>query len=186
MSLDGFPDEALLALVARGEEEALGIIYDRYASAVLGLAFRMGFDGSAQEDCLQEVFVRIWKRAASFDPKRASGRSWMLAVAHHYCVDRVRQEASRPKALEPFQDEAADEAFDIAGPGLDEEGALNRVRLAQALGVLEPDERRIIEALHYQGYTYPQAAQVLGMPLGTLKAKLAKAMGKLREVLREA
>lgn len=185
MSLEGFPDEALLALIARGEEEALGIVYDRYASAVLGLAFRMGFDSAAQEDCVQEVFVRIWKRAASFDPKRASGRSWILAVAHHYCVDRVRQEASRPRALEPLQEDS-DEAFDLAGPGLDEEGALNRVRLSQALGVLEPDERRIIEALHYQGYTYPQAAVALGMPLGTLKAKLARAMHKLREVLGEA
>lgn len=186
MSLEGFPDEALLALVARGEEEALSIIYDRYASAVLGLSTRMGFDASAQEDCVQEVFVRIWKRAVSFDPKRSTGRSWILAVAHHYCVDRVRREASRPKALEPIQDEDSDEAFDIAGPGLDEEGALNRVRLAKALKGLNPDERSIIEALHYKGYTYPEAAQVLGMPLGTLKAKLSKAMGKLREVLHEA
>jgi len=185
MSLEGFPDEALLALIARREEEALGILYDRYASAMLGLAYRMGFDREAQDDCVQEIFFRIWSRAASFDPKRSSGRSWILAVGHHYCVDRVRSEASRPKALDPLRD-GEEEAFDLPGPGLDEENALNRVRIGKALHALNPDERRIVEALHYKGYTYPEAAKVLNMPLGTLKAKLSKAMSKLREVLHEA
>lgn len=183
MSLDGFPDEALLALIARGEEEALSTLYDRYAPAMIGLAYRMGFDKDSQSDCVQEIFLRIWNRATSFDPKRASGRSWILAVGHHYCVDRVRSEASRPKAVEPEEDE---EAFDPPGPGLDEVNALDRVRITRALHALTPDERAIIEALHYKGYTYPEAARGLNMPLGTLKAKLSKAMTKLREVLHEA
>lgn len=185
MSLEGFSDEALLALVAKGEEDALGILYDRYASAMLGLAYRMGFTRDAQEDAAQEIFFRIWNKAESFDPQKATARSWILAVGHHYCVDRVRSEASRPKALEP-DPETPEEAFDLAGPGLDEEGALNRVRIARALEVLSPDERSIIEALHYKGYTYLEAAELLRMPLGTLKAKLSKAMSKLREVLHEA
>lgn len=184
MSLEGFPDEALLALVARREEEALSVLYDRYASAMTGLAYRMGFDKEARGDCVQEIFFRIWSRAASFDPKKATGRSWILAVGHHYCVDRVRSDASRPKALEPLQDE--EEAFDLPGPGLDEENALNRIRIGEALHSLNPDERQIIEALHYKGYTYPEATKVLNMSLGTLKAKLSKAMSKLREVLHEA
>lgn len=182
MSLEGFPDEALLALVARGEESALSTLYDRYASAMLGLAYRMGFSKEAQEDAVQEIFLRLWNKAASFDPKKATARSWILAVGHHYCVDRVRAEASRPKAQPLDQDEA----FDIPGEGLGEENALNRIRLQRALRALQPDERAIIQALHYRGYTYPEAALLLGMPLGTLKAKLSKAMTKLREVLREA
>lgn len=187
MTLESFPDEALLALVARGTEEAIGVLYDRYAGAVLGLARRMGFDGAAQEDCVQEVFYRIWNRAGSFDPRKASGRSWVLAVAHHYCVDRVRTEAARPKALEPLPDEKhAEDSFDLPGPSLDEENALNRVRIARALQSLSPEERAVIETLHYQGHTYPEAARVLGIPLGTLKARAGRAMQKLREVLSEA
>jgi RNA polymerase sigma-70 factor, ECF subfamily len=187
MSLEGFPDETLLALVARADEAALGILYDRYASAMLGLARRMGFNADAQEDAVQEIFIRIWKKAASFDNSKASGRSWILAVGHHYCVDKVRAEAIRPKALEPFQNgEGQDEAFDVAGEGLNEENALNRIRITRALAVLDSTERSIIEALHYKGYTYPEAALLLELPLGTLKAKLSKAMTKLREVLREA
>ncbi len=183
MSLDGFSDEALLALVAKGEEDALSTLYDHYASAMLGLGYRMGFTRDAQEDAVQEIFFRIWNKAGSFDGQKATARSWILAVGHHYCVDKVRSEASRPKALEPLEDE---EAFDIAGPGLDEEGVLNRMRITAALKVLAPDERAIVEALHYKGYTYPEAAELLKMPLGTLKAKLSRAMSKLREVLHEA
>lgn len=187
MSLEGFSDEALLALVAKGEEDALGILYDRYASAMLGLAYRMGFTRDGQEDAAQEIFFRIWNKAESFDPQKATARSWILAVGHHYCVDKVRSEASRPKAFDPIQDEDSEqEAFDIAGPGIDEEGSLNRIRINKALEVLAPDERSIVEALHYKGYTYPEAAELLKMPLGTLKAKLSKAMTKLREVLHEA
>ncbi|RIH80367.1 ECF RNA polymerase sigma factor SigK [Calidithermus terrae] len=184
MDWDGFPDEALLALVARGEEKALEALYDRYASAMLGLAQRMGFDRDAREDCVQEIFYRIWSRAGSFDGRRATGRSWILAVGHHYCVDRVRREASRPRGLEPSPEE--EEAFDLPGPGLDEGAALDRVRVQRALQTLSPDERRVIEALHFRGLTYPEAAKALGWPLGTLKARVGRALAKLREVLREA
>lgn len=186
MTLQTFPDEALLVLVARRDQAALSELYDRYASAVLGLARRMGFDIAAQEDCVQEVFMRIWNRAASFDPGKASGRSWVLAVAHHYCVDRVRQESSRPKSLDPIDDDESKEAFDLPGPGLDEEATLNRIRLSKALKVLSPDERAVIEMLHYQGHTYPDAAEQLGIPLGTLKARARRAMEKLRGALHEA
>lgn len=187
MSLEGFTDEALLALVAKGDEAALGIVYDRYASAMLGLSYRMGFSKDASEDAVQEIFFRLWNKAGSFDPQKASARSWILAVGHHYCVDKVRSEASRPQKLELVQDpDDSDEAFDLAGPGLDEEAALNRIRLTKALASLEPDERSIIETLHYKGHTYPEAAQLLQMPLGTFKAKLTRALSKLREVLHEA
>lgn len=187
MTLEEFPDETLLTLMARGDENALGILYDRYASAMLGLARRMGFDENAQEDALQEIFVRLWNKASSFDHRKATGRSWVLAVGHHYCVDKVRADASRPKAQGPLQnDEGEDEAFDLPGRGINEENSLNRIRIEKAMLVLEPTERSIVLALHYQGYTYPEAAELLKIPLGTLKAKLSKAMNKLREVLREA
>jgi RNA polymerase sigma-70 factor (ECF subfamily) len=186
MTLQTFPDEALLVLVSRRDQAALAELYERYASAVLGLSRRMGFDASAQEDCVQEVFMRIWNRATSFDPGKASGRSWVLAVAHHYCVDRVRQDSSRPKGFDPIQEDEHEEAFDLPGPGLDEEGTLNRIRLNKALRVLSPDERAVIEMLHYKGHTYPDAAEQLGIPLGTLKARARRALEKLREVLYDA
>lgn len=185
MSLEAFPDEALLALVARGEEEALRVLYRRYAGSFLALARRMGLDEKTGEDLVQEAFLRIWKGAQGFDPRRASARSWILAVGHHLAVDLRRRLEARPKPLEPLDPEEGEEAFDLPGPGLDEEGLLNRHRLQKALGGLEPKERRLLELLYYQGLTQEEAAQALGLPLGTVKTWARRALLKLREVLRE-
>jgi len=101
-------------------------------------------------------------------------------------VDLVRRDAARPKALEPAQDEEDPEAFDLPGPGLDEGRALDRVRIQRALGALSPEERSVIEVLYYQGYAHGEAAERLGIPLGTLKTRTRRALEKLREVLGEA
>jgi len=179
--LESLGDEALLALVARGEEEALGVLYCRYAPAILALARRMGLAPSEREDCVQEVFVRIWRGAGSYCPKKTAARSWLLAVAHHYLVDQVRSRAARPQPLEPDEPEA----FDLPGPGLDEFGSLDRLRIQRALRALPPEERQVIEVLYYQGYPHGEAAQRLGLPLGTLKSRARRALERLKEVLVE-
>lgn len=184
MSLEGLSDEALLALVARGEEEALRWLFRRYAGAFMGLARRLGLDVNAQEDVVQEAFVRVWKNARQFDPRRASARAWLLAIGHHTAVDFVRRLEARPKPLEP-QAEEAEEAFDLPGDGLDEEGHLDRIRLQWALRHLDPEEREVIRLLYYHGHSHQEAARLLGIPLGTLKTRARRALLRLKEVLRE-
>lgn len=184
MSLEAFSDEALLALVARGDEAALQQIFRRYAGAFLGLARRLGLDSASQEDVVQEVFTKIWKNAHEFDPRRASARAWLLAIAHHTTVDHLRRLEARPQALEPTEEEP--EAFDLPGPGLDEEHHLDRIRLRRALAHLEPEERAVIEVLFYQGYAHQEAALKLNIPLGTLKTRARRALARLKEELREA
>lgn len=184
MSLEGLSDEALLVLVARGEEEALRWLFRRYAGAFLSLARRMGLDANAQEDVVQEAFVKIWKSARQFDPRRASARAWLLAVGHHTAVDHIRRMEARPKALEP-QLEEAEEGFDLPGDGLDEEGHLDRIRLQRALRRLSPEEREVVEVLFYQGHSHQEAARLLGIPLGTLKTRARRALLRLKEELHE-
>ncbi|GIW25068.1 sigma-70 family RNA polymerase sigma factor [Meiothermus sp.] len=184
MSLEAFSDEALLALAARGEEAALQQLFRRYAGAFLGLARRMGLDSASQEDVVQEAFSKVWQNARTFDPRRASARAWLLAIAHHTAVDHIRRLEARPKPLEAEEEEA--KAFDLPGAGLDEEGHLNRIRLKQALAQLPEEEREVIEVLFYQGYAHQEAALKLGVPLGTLKTRARRALARLKGVLREA
>lgn len=185
MRLEALSDEALLALVARGEEEALEALLDRYGGVFLALARRLGLDGATAEDVVQEAFLRIWRGAASFDPRRASAKAWLLSVAHYTAVDELRRRKARPEPLEPREEEGQ-EAFDLPGPGLDEEGLLERTRLTKALAHLSPEERAVIHLLYYLGYTHEEAAQRLGLPLGTLKTRARRALLRLKEVLREA
>ncbi|KGQ21226.1 sigma-70 family RNA polymerase sigma factor [Thermus filiformis] len=186
--LEAFSDEALLALLARGgpreKEEALKVLFKRYAPSFLGLFRRMGLDRATGEDLVQEAFVRVYERAGSFDPRRAPARTWLLSLAHHLAVDELRRRRARPRLLEPDPEEA-EAAFDLPGERLDEEAALDRVRLGEALKVLSPEERAVIQALFYEGYTHEEAAQRLGLPLGTVKTRARRALLKLKEVLRE-
>jgi RNA polymerase sigma-70 factor, ECF subfamily len=177
-------DEVMLALIAAKDQSAIAVIYDRYASAMMGLSRRMGFDKAAQEDCLQEIFMRIWEKASSFDQSRATARSWILAVGHHYCVDRVRRDAVRPKAV--LQDEEEETAFDVASNGLDEYHILDRIRIKKAMMRLSDVEQSVVEALHFMGMTYTEAAKHLNIPLGTFKLRVSEAMRKLKGVLHEA
>jgi len=180
---EALSDEALLALVARGDEEAFRALFRRYAGSFLALARRMGLDGAAGEDVVQEAMIRIWQKAKEFDPRRGSARAFLLTLGHHAAVDEVRRRAARPVPLEP--DPEAEEGFDLPGPGLDEEAHLDRARLHRALKALSPEERRVLETLYYQGHTHQEAARLLGIPLGTLKTWARRALSKLKEVLRE-
>jgi len=186
-SAETLSDEVLVALIQREDEDALRTLYRRYAGSVLSLARRMGLDQAVGEDCVQEVFQRIWKGARSFDPRKTQARSWLLAIAHHACVDQVRRQAARPKALEPdYGPDGEEEAFDLPGPGLNEEAMLDRLRIRQALARLEPEERSVIEVLYYQGFAHTEAAKQLKIPLGTLKTRARRALEKLQEALGEA
>ncbi len=186
MSLEAFSDEALLALVARREEEALRVLFKRYSGAFLGLARRLGLDAATSEDVVQEIFLRIWNGASTFDPRRASARAWLFSLAHHAVVDELRRRRARPQAVDPVSDPEGEEvAFDLPGPGLNEEGHLDRLRLTRALKILPPEEAEIIHLLFYQGYTHEEAARRLGLPLGTLKTRARRALFRLKEVLGE-
>jgi len=91
---------------------------------------------------------------------------------------------ARPQAIEPDEDEP--EAFDLPGPGINEEHHLDRIRLRQALARLGPEEREVIEVLFFQGYAHQEAARKLNIPLGTLKTRARRALSRLKEELREA
>ena len=132
---------------------------------------------------MQEIFIRIWEKASSFDKTKATARSWILAVGHHYCVDRVRRDSVRPKAVNPDEE---DESFDVPSQKLDEYHLLDRIRIRKAMQRLSPDEAKVVETLHFLGMTYTEAAKHLSMPLGTLKLRASDAMKKLRGVLHEA
>ena len=181
---DSLSDEALLALVARGDEEAFRALFRRYAGSFLALARRMGLDGAAAEDVVQEAMIRVWQKAKEFDPRRGSAGASLPSPGRRAAVDEARRRAARPLPLEP-DPEREEEAFDLPGPGLDEEGHLDRTRLGRALKALSPEERRVIEVLYYQGYTHREAARLLGLPPGTLKTWARRALSKPKEVLRE-
>jgi RNA polymerase sigma-70 factor (ECF subfamily) len=179
----GFPDEALLALAARGDEEALAELYDRYSRVAYGLALRIVRDPALAEDAVQEAFLTVWRAAAGFRAERAKPSTWILTLVHRRAVDVVRREERRRAA--PLETSEEQEAF---GPATDEEVELtDRRRLVQeALRQLPDDQREALELAYYGGLTQSELAERLSVPLGTIKSRMFAGLRRLRDILADA
>lgn len=173
-------DEALVALIARGQETALAELYDRFGRPAYGLALRVLRDGALAEDAVQEAFLAIWRSAGRFVPERARASTWILTFVHRRAVDLVRRENRR-------RTETLDETRAETGGSSDEVAwlKLERERVQAALRQLPDQQREAIELAYYGGFTQSELAERLGQPLGTIKSRMFGGLARLRELLAE-
>jgi RNA polymerase sigma factor (sigma-70 family) len=176
-----FSDEALVALVARGDESALADLYDRVGRIAYGLAFRILRDERLAEDAVQEGFLAAWRTAAGFSAERAKASTWVLTLVHRRAVDLVRREERR--RVEPLDDQAREAAG--TSPSAEELAwhGFERERVQQALAQLPDTQREAIELAYYGGYSQSELAERLGQPLGTIKSRMFTGLARLRELL---
>ena len=172
-------DEALVALVARGDEAALAELYDRVGRVAYGLAFRVLRDDRLAEDAVQEAFLAVWRTAAGFRAERAKASTWILTLVHRRAVDLVRREERR--RAEPLDERRASRRGRVT-----EEAAwlgFERERVQAALRQLPDTQREAIELAYYGGYSQSELAERLGQPLGTIKSRMFAGLARLRELL---
>jgi RNA polymerase sigma factor (sigma-70 family) len=176
-------DEALVALVARGDEDALAELYDRVGRIAYGLALRILRDERHAEDAVQEAFLQVWRSAATFRPERAKASTWVLTLVHRRAVDLVRREERRQ--ADPLTDDAA--ALEAA-ERTDEAAWLRfeRERVQAALKQLPDLQREALELSYYGGFSQSELAERLGVPLGTIKSRMFSGLARLRELLDES
>lgn len=173
-------DEALVALVSRGDESALAELYDRVGRIAYGLAYRVLRDDRLAEDAVQDAFLVVWRTAAAFRAERAKASTWILTLVHRRAVDVVRREERR--RTEPLDEETRDAATsesaeDAAWVGFERE------RVQDALRQLPDAQREAIELAYYGGYSQSELAKRLGLPLGTIKSRMFAGLARLRELL---
>jgi RNA polymerase sigma-70 factor, ECF subfamily len=173
-------DEALVELVARGEESALAELYDRHGRVAYGLSYRVLRDEALAEDAVQEGFLSLWRTAASFVPERSKASTWILTLVHRRAVDIVRrEERRRTDPLESVVDEGQASASVEDSAML----RLERERVQDALRKLPDAQREAIELAYYGGFTQSELADRLGEPLGTIKSRMFAGLTRLRELL---
>jgi RNA polymerase sigma factor (sigma-70 family) len=178
-------DEALVALVARGDDSALGELYDRVGRVAYGIAYRILRDERLAEDAVQEGFLAVWRSAATFRAERAKASTWIVTLVHRRAVDIVRKEERR--RAEPLQAEARPETPDPSGSAEDAAWlGFERDRVQAALRTLPDAQREAIELAYYGGYSQSELAERLGLPLGTIKSRMFAGLARLREVLDDA
>jgi RNA polymerase sigma-70 factor (ECF subfamily) len=185
MSYDDLNDEQLMTRAANGDTAALETLYDRYASAVMGLALKIMGDRAIAEEVVQETFWRAWRNAGSFHAGRGPFPGWLFGIARNLSIDLWRRRKNRPL---PAYETGDEQQIDlIPDPETDvAESAwvlVKHQRVRAALSALPPAQRQVIELAYFRGLTRQEIAKSLGEPLGTIHTRARLALQKLRESL---
>ena len=176
------PDlKELLAKVSFGDQDAFGRLYDVVVGPVLGLVRRVLRDPAQSEEVTQEVMLEIWRSAARYQPERGEVMAWVMTLAHRRAVDRVR---SAQAAADRDRRAAAQEHM----PAYDEvaeqvENRLEREQVRRCLRTLTELQRESVTLAYYRGCSYRETAEMLGVPLGTVKTRMRDGLIRLRDCL---
>jgi RNA polymerase sigma-70 factor (ECF subfamily) len=176
-------DEELLHAIARGDEQALASLYDRYRVILFSLVLRILHSRDDAEDVLQELFLQIWKRASDFDEARGRPFTWLVTLARSRAIDRLRSLNARERTVtEAARVAGTDEWVDAVDDAIrSEESEIVR----RALAELPEEQRRALLLAYFEGLTQTEIAARLGSPLGTIKTRMRSGMIKLRELLHD-
>lgn len=171
---------AILMRLRDGDDAALRDLYGAIGANVFALARRMTGSREDAEEVVQDTFVKVFDNAARFDPVRGSVRAWVYTIARNECRMRLRARGSRPRPAEGLDPHAADSVMASSDPA---GGTVNRLTLEQAFEVLAPDEAALLGDAFLGGYSHSEIAERDGVPLGTVKSRIRRAMLKAREAL---
>ena len=179
-------DELFAARLAAGDEEAIADVYDAHGPAVFRVAWRVLGAAASAEDVVQEVFVALWRRPERFSPARGSLRSYLCLQARCRALDALRRASVRSAAEDARADEALREGSDGGDTAATAEASLTAGLVQDAVRLLPPDQREVVELAYFGGRSHTEVAVKLGLPLGTVKGRMRLAHDKLRSLLAPA
>jgi RNA polymerase sigma-70 factor (ECF subfamily) len=172
----------LIVAVARASDrEAFTALFGHFAPRVKAYLLRSGSGEALADELAQETLLSVWRKAASFDPSRATAATWIFTIARNLRVDRFRKEW-RDVAVGDDLPDAIDES---AAPDESLSGDERNEKVRRALRTLPPDQIKVIELSFFEEAPHAEIARALGIPLGTVKSRIRIAMTKLRALLDE-
>lgn len=175
-------DRALIERIESRDAGAFALLYDRHAGRLMGLAHRILGDTGEAEEVLQEVYLHVWKAAATFDPSRGPVLAWLLVATRSRSIDRLRSRrtgwSAGARSLEEAPEPASREDVEADAAGREWEAQCRAV-----IAELPEDQRRALELAYFDGLTHQEIAARTATPLGTVKTRVRLGLMKLRERL---
>jgi RNA polymerase sigma factor (sigma-70 family) len=174
-------DYELIHWIANQDRAAMETLYDRYERLVYNFAMRFVRAPDAAEEIVQDVFLKIWQKASSYDPDSGKPTTWILTICRNTAVDTLRkrrrlQHANEPEVLDRLPDTAGSVEFQA-------EINVTREKIQNALRHLPEDQRDVVELMYFQGMSQSEIARARSIPVGTVKGRARLALAKLREEL---
>jgi RNA polymerase sigma-70 factor, ECF subfamily len=177
---------AVLGRGPRGEAvdrgRALRALYDACSGKVMAVALRLLGDRGEAEDVVQETFLEVWRRAAEYDPARATAETWAIVIGRSRALDRLRSRSAAARAVSA----QALEPVAVDPPRPPGEASQERGRVRGALSALPAEQREALELAYFEGLTQSEIAARTGQPLGTVKTRVRLAMEKMGDALGES
>ena len=169
----------LLGLIAKGEEPALGLFYDRTSRLVYGLALRITSDADSAEEVCSDVYAQVWRTASQYDALKGSVTTWLVTMARTRAIDLIRK---RMRIQERECEMPGQDLWTCPNPNPESQHALTEMRqkIKLALNQLAEDQREVLLATYFVGLTHSEIADVLHLPLGTVKTRIRLGLVNLR------
>ncbi|MGN6180425.1 MAG: RNA polymerase sigma factor [Mucilaginibacter sp.] len=170
-------EEELIAALRNREKIAMEALYDMYSASLYGVIFRIVTDTATAEDVLQDTFVKIWNSFGGYDADKGRLFTWMVNIARNLAIDKIRSK--------DFKNQNKNQELENNVVAIDEQR--NTMYKPELLGIkelvetLKPEQKSILDLIYFKGYTHVEAADELGVPLGTIKTRLRTAIGQLRK-----
>lgn len=178
-------ETALFAQIATGDQAAFAELYDRTSGLVYSVAHRILGQTAEAEDVTQEIYLAIWNNAGAFNPELSKPTTWIVTLTRNKCIDRLRRLRRRSRVIDEslaFDEDGA--ATDEAGHAAGDNDTL-RSQLRSALQAMPGQERRLLDLAFFGGLTQREIATELGLPLGTVKARIRRGLLRLRAPLQK-
>lgn len=168
--------------VGEGDRDALKLLYDSYCQPLMRLAYRICGDAMEAEEVVQDLFVRVWKRARQYDAERSSPLGWLFMMTRSLAIDRCRRRRTRENKQNMEPNELSANLFAEEMPTVDTEAFADEM-IDNWLQTLPAEQRRYLEMTVLEGYTQAEVSDVLGQPLGTVKSSIRRGLQRLRSLV---
>jgi len=168
-------EQEIVYLLQKGDKKAISLLYENYADSLYGVILKVISDEDTAQDVLQESFVKVWKKADTYDPSKAKLFTWLYRIAYNSAIDKIRSESKKTK--KEVQIEASN-VYKITSEGLNQDV----MDIKKHLGTLDEKYQIVINALFFEGMTQQEASDELDIPLGTIKSRLKIGLRELKKI----
>ena len=176
-------DDEIISALARQELDALEVLYDRYGKVAFSLAYRILGDRGAAEDGVQDAFLSVWRQAKSYRRDRGSPKTWLMVIVRNRAIDKLRSHASAGPTV--AIDDVPEDVVEMPGVWQQVWSGMRGASVRDALNRLPVEQKKSIELAYFSGYSQSEIAELMGVPLGTVKGRMRIGLQKLKAMLEQ-